>query len=211
MLSVIRRGFEGMKFPRLSPILLLYNPDIVIHHTPKKHYLAFGRSSVSPLTSASRGLTYRKSKSPISDDGTCSVYHQNSFLYQSGRSLKYPKHRRSLSLEKGKNKSLCSLKVIDLGRNEIKPNSPILKKNISGNDLNIGVNCKAHDNPIGSMLELKTYSKHESEADIAQKRKLWAKPKDSVVYYSLESQGEEIPQIQDSKSKFTIFDSDDMV
>lgn len=69
-----------MKFPRLSPILLQYYPEILIPQTYNKPACKYCRSPVSPgsvcsdeyrcsQTSSSRCIACRKSRSPFLDEG----------------------------------------------------------------------------------------------------------------------------------------------
>lgn len=91
LLTELPRSLAYLKFPRLSPILFLHNPD----YLPTS---VFGRASASPdslssdvayLPNSSYYRTYRKSKSPLSDDGSFfsrSVTPRNSGV-KTGQSL----------------------------------------------------------------------------------------------------------------------------
>lgn len=81
-LTVVQ-GLRGIKFPRLSPILLLHHPEFLPNSV-------FGRTSASPDSLSSylgypphtRYETYSKSKSPLPDDinkmAKSSVWNQSS-------------------------------------------------------------------------------------------------------------------------------------
>ncbi|KAG8307237.1 hypothetical protein J6590_026800 [Homalodisca vitripennis] len=192
---VIPRGLQGVKFPRLSPILLLHHPDFL----PAS---VFGRTSASPDSLCSdlgfppdyRYRTYRKSKSPLSDDLTYCVRssipkryktkHNSSFM----KTNKVPMSPRVATLRRSSPRNQGLPKVDPVINSTIPSSGPL------------------SDEGLGLSKRPQVYYPKKAAAE---KRAIMKKSHESLIFHSAESHSGEFKP--DHPDFHPDFDSDDLV
>lgn len=197
-MTELPRCLANLKFPRLSPILLLHNPD----YLPTS---VFGRASASPdslssdvgfLPNSSYYRTYRKSKSPLSDDGS---YFSRSVTPRSSRATV----RQSLG--KGLRNVPLSPRVVALRKSYTRNSS----SSPQPESLYYSVPSPSNEKPPLLSKSVKRPEIYHPRKRASEKRAALKKSRDSLEFQSAESYS---AKLKPGQADFhPDFDTDDFV
>lgn len=166
------QGLKGMKFPRLSPILLLHHPDFLPNSV-------FSRTSASPeslssyigLQSDTRYETYYRSKSPckVNNMGKSNIRNQGCEMQVSA----IPKPNREIPI---------SPRVTIL-RNSVQKNINLPRRHhLSGNNLPHHLISSSQND-----VHFKRAQVYYPKKAVAEKREVLRHSKESLIFHSAES------------------------